>query len=213
MKGYVCIVCTLIIALCMASCSPKNKVVPLSCEGRLAVAGFFQPAHSWEFMGNYLQEDLETLPPEAFGFMNNELAVLLAKRKDASPCVGPGIVRQCQEILLAKQNRSQASASAFWMDVARCVSADYLLVPYLFEWQEREGNDWSIKKPASLTFDLYLIDVKNESVKRAHYEERQHSLSENMLDAGTFFKRKGKWITVEEMAREGLAQCLKELGL
>jgi hypothetical protein len=99
------------------------------------------------------------------------------------------------------------------MDVAKCIPADYILVPYIFQWQKRQGNEWSVNQPAGLIFDIYLVDVANETVRRAHYEELQHSLSENMLDAGTFFKRKGRWITAEQMAKEGVAKCFEELGL
>ena len=213
MSGLTRIVCVLFACVVVASCAPKTAVTPVPGDVRLAVAGFFQPAHGWELMAGHLPEDMTALSPEVFGFMDEELAVLLGERKGAAPFISPGVVRQCREILLARQNRSRPSAIAFWMDVAKCVPADYILVPSIFQWQERQGNDWSVNEPAGVVFDLYLIDVKNETVRRAHYEEVQHSLSENVLDAGTFFKRKGRWVTAEQMAREGLAQCLEELGL
>jgi hypothetical protein len=205
--------CVLTVCLFVCSCAPKTSAPPVSPDVRLAVAGSFQPAHSWELMAGHLPEESNAVAPEVFGFMDREIASQLAQRKEAAPFIGPGVVRQCREILLAKEHRSRTSALAFWMDVAACVPADYLLVPYVFQWQERQGNEWSVNEPAGLIFDLYLIDVANETVRRAHYEEVQHSLSENMLDAGTFFKRKGRWITAEQMAREGVAKCLEELGL
>ncbi|GAU09698.1 hypothetical protein [Desulfoplanes formicivorans] len=213
MKNVAQVVGVLMVVALVASCAPKASVTPVPGNVRLAVAGVFQPAHGWELMAGHLPEDMTALPPEALGFMDSELAAQLAGRKHAAPFIAPGVVRQCQEILWGQQRRSRPSAFSFWMEVAKCVPADYILVPYLFQWQERQGNDWSVNQPAGVVFDLYLIDVKNESVRRAHYEEVQHSLSENLLDAGTFYKRKGKWVTAEQMAREGLATCLEELGL
>jgi hypothetical protein len=213
MKNATKIVFVLLLACLLASCAPKPGVAPVPNDVRLAVAGFFQPAHGWELMAGHLPEDMTTVPPKVLGYMDAQLAAQLAGRKQAEPFIAPGVVRQCQEILWGQQSRSRPSALAFWMDVARCVPADYILVPYIFQWQERQGNDWSVNQPAGVVFDLYLIDVKNETVRRAHYEEVQHSLSENLLDAGMFYKRKGKWVTAEQMAREGLATCLEELGL
>jgi hypothetical protein len=202
---------TLVLFVC--SCAPKTSTPPVPPNVRLAVAGSFQPAHAWELMAGHLPEERNAVSPEVFGFMDSEIASQLTQRKEAAPFIGPGVVRQCREILLAKQQRSRTSALSFWMDVAKCIPADYILVPYIFQWQKRQGNEWSVNQPAGLIFDIYLVDVANETVRRAHYEELQHSLSENMLDAGTFFKRKGRWITAEQMAKEGVAKCFEELGL
>ncbi|WP_462323833.1 hypothetical protein [Desulfoplanes sp.] len=212
MKNPTRMLCALVLLSLVCSCAPKTGVTPIPRDVRLAVAGFFQPTHSWELMAGHLPEEYAPLPTNVLGFMDGELAAKLSERNGA-PFIGPGVVRQCREILLAKQNRSRPSALAFWRDVAECVPADYILVPYIFQWQERKGNEWSVNQPAGVVFDLYLIDVDNDTVRRAHYEEVQHSLSENVLDAGTFFKRKGRWVTAEQMAGEGLADCLEELGL
>ena len=203
----VCVACFL-----LTSCAPKTVGIPIGKDASLAVAGFQQPSHAWELLAGHLPEEHVVLPDTVRGMMDAELGTQLAQRTD-TPVIVPGVVKQCQEILLAKQERSRPSAFEFWVNVGKCVPADYILVPYVFQWKERSGNEWSVNSPAMVVFDLYLIDVKNKTVTRAHYEEEQHSLSENVLDAGTFFKRGGAWITAEQMAREGLAQCLEELGL
>ncbi len=213
MKTFSRIASVLTLVLLLCSCAPKTSTPPIPPDVRLAVAGSFQPAHGWELMAGHLPEESNPVSPEVFGFMDREIASRLAQRKEAAPFIAPGVVRQCREILLSKQQRSRISALSFWMDVAKCIPADYLLVPYVFQWQKRQGNEWSVSQPAALVFDLYLIDVANETVRRAHYEEVQHSLSENMLEAGTFFKRKGRWITTKQMAKEGVVKCLEELGL
>ncbi|PIE68731.1 MAG: hypothetical protein CSA21_05520 [Deltaproteobacteria bacterium] len=213
MRDLVKIVGMIVLMLLLASCASKNKVLPVPLSATLAVAGFSQPVHGWEVLDGHLPEDMKAVPSDAIGFMDEALALRLSKRTEATPYLGPGVVRQCREILLAKQNRSRVSAVPFWMEVGRCVSADYLLVPCIFHWQKRQGSAWGVNQPAGLMMDLYLIDLTNETLKRAHYEEVQHSLTEDIFDASTFFKRKGQWITVEQMGREGLAHCLEELGL
>lgn len=200
------------VLLALTACAPKTGVTPLPKDVSLAVVAFEQPTHSWELLAGNLPDEHVVLPKKVLGSMDAELDAQLTRRTGRAH-IGPGVVRQCQEILLAKQNRSRPSAFTFWQEVGECVPADYLLVPQVFQWEERSGNDWSVNTPAQVVFDLYLIDIKNKTVTRAHYEEQQHSLSENVLDAGTFFKRGGKWITAEQMSREGLTYCLEELGL
>ncbi len=206
--------CIMIWVACFAltSCAPRTGGIPVEKGASLAVAGFQHPSHAWELLAGHLPEEQVVLPEAVMGMMDTELGTQLAQRTEL-PLIVPGIVKQCQEILLAKQNRSRPSAFDFWVEVGECVPADYILVPFIFQWKERSGNEWSVNSPAKVVFDLYLIDVRNKTVTRSHYEEEQQSLSENVLDVGTFFKRGGSWITAEQMAREGMAQCLEELGL
>jgi hypothetical protein len=58
------------------------------------------------------------------------------------------------------------------------------------------------------------MDVQGQSlVSRYHFEETQQTLADNLLEFSKFVERKGKWITAEDLAREGLYQGIKELGL
>ena len=41
-----------------------------------------------------------------------------------------------------------------------------------------------------------------------HFEETQKPLSENVLDLGMFIKRKGSWVTADELAQGGLEDLL-----
>jgi hypothetical protein len=98
--------------------------------------------------------------------------------------------------------------------VGRCLDVDWLLVPQVTAWHEREGSDVSVRRPASVTLWLHLVDVRGESFgARYKFEETQQSLTENFLKAGKFIERGGKWVSAGELAREGVAAGLKELGL
>jgi hypothetical protein len=95
-----------------------------------------------------------------------------------------------------------------------CLGVDYLLVPQLLYWQERDGSEVAVREPAAVVLDLFLVDVNAGTIAaRYHFDEEQLSLTENMLEADKFVKRKGKWITATELAREGISRGVKELGL
>jgi hypothetical protein len=62
--------------------------------------------------------------------------------------------------------------------------------------------------------DTYVIDVKGESlISRSHYDTTQSALAANLLELGSFIKRSGKWVLASELAEEGMAKAIKELGL
>ena len=46
-----------------------------------------------------------------------------------------------------------------------------------------------------------------------HYDYQQQALTDNFLELNQFLKRKGQWVTAADLAREGIAKGLKELGL
>ena len=129
----------------------------------------------------------------------------------------PAITRQCQEIeVFENMGTRRQAAFAYWVKVGECMTADYILVPQILFWQDLRGMqkaDYNIQ-PASVIIDLYLIDVNNKRiVRRFHFDETQQPLSENVLNAGTFFKRGGKWVKAMDLADEALDNGLMELGL
>jgi hypothetical protein len=72
------------------------------------------------------------------------------------------------------------------------------------------GGKFSVDLPASVTFDMILINVADRRLLwEGHFNETQKSLFENLFDFGTFWKRKGKWLTVRELADTGLEKVLQ----
>ena len=95
--------------------------------------------------------------------------------------------------------------------MGREVKADAVLVAYLYRFRQRAGNRHSVSAPASVAFELYLIDVSDESVIwAASYNETQQSLSEDLFGIKTFIKRRGQWVTAREIAVAGLEEILKD---
>ena len=67
-----------------------------------------------------------------------------------------------------------------------------------------------MKRPAAVSFAVYLIDVASgKMLWKAKFEETQRSLSENVLNTETFFKRKDEWLTAYELARFGVIEVFK----
>jgi len=98
--------------------------------------------------------------------------------------------------------------------IGKSFSAEAVLTGHLYRWQERAGTEMSVKKPASVAFDLYLIESKSGAILwKGRYNKKQISLSENLLEMKNFLKNKGKWISVEKLAEIGVEELIKEMPL
>ena len=96
--------------------------------------------------------------------------------------------------------------------VGETLKADAILMGYIYRWREREGGDYAVENPASVAFDLHLIrSVDGRILWKSKYDKTQQSLTENLLDVGTFVKGGGKWMTVEKLAMIGLEKLVQEM--
>jgi hypothetical protein len=93
----------------------------------------------------------------------------------------------------------------------RMVGSDFLLQGYLYRFKDRMGRNYSAESPASIAFDLHLIDCLEEKlVWSGSFDETQQALTDDLRYFGTFLRRGGRWITAEEMAREAMGTMFKE---
>jgi hypothetical protein len=202
----------LLAVVILAGCARREAAAPLPPDRSVAVAGFSQPQTPWAFLAGFSPVEGYEAPAVVLGTMDRLLAGVL----DASPRFfrEPAETRRCEEIVLSDLKGARVSALEYWVRVGRCVPADYVLVPHLHYWEERAGGEWAVASPASVIFDLFLVDVdRSVLARRFYFDERQQSLVENLLAARKFFGRGGRWLTTEQLARSGLEEGLKELGL
>ncbi|MFV0421845.1 hypothetical protein [Oleidesulfovibrio sp.] len=199
--------------LMLSACySPKQGPIPLP-DINIGITGFTQPTTTASLLAGYIPEEQQVVDPLVLGSLDKNFAYILSEtttRKFVSSEQG----RQCQEIETARQAENPTSAFGYWLNVGRCMNVDYLLIPQLVDWRDRKGKQMTAASPASVTLDLFLMDVQGQTlVSRYHFEETQQTLAENLLNFSKFVERKGKWITAEDLAKEGLYQGIKELGL
>ncbi len=199
--------------LLFGGCAPVSVPRPLPDKARLAVAGFSVPDSSHELFVESRIPELHTIETNVLNALDKILIDELETR-GREPYQGMAFVRQCREIVLQEQARERLQARKYWNLVGRCIPAEFLLIPQLLDWRERQGDQWAVQQPAKVAFNLYLLDVQTGEVsRRFYYEKEQESLSENLLTLSLFFKRAGKWVTARALAAEGIAQGLEELGL
>lgn len=209
MKSVAGIVFLGIVLAVLTCCAPKEER-PWSPpeDAVLAVAGFSQPQHSKEFI-DHVGVDRKKIEPDVLKQLDSDLRDLI--RQSEQEIIGPEIVAQCEKSF--EDIGSYQSALDYWVQVGECVSADFILVPFVFKWEERLGGSWGVQEPAAVTLELNLIDVQKQRHESFLFDKRQYSLLEDLTQAGSFFRRGGKWISARELAQEGLERGVRGLGL
>jgi len=92
------------------------------------------------------------------------------------------------------------------------LNVDFILVGYLFRFEERIGSRIGADKPASVGFDIHLLRVKDgKRVWDGKFDETQQALSENLLKIGSFVRRGAAWLKAEELSSVGMDEMLKRL--
>ena len=105
-------------------------------------------------------------------------------------------------------------ALPLWVEYARKTSADILFIPQILTWRDRQGSAAGVTEPAHVRLEFFLLNIKEGNIiGHSVYEVEQQGLTENLLNVGDFFKRQGKWVTAEELAREAMIKAVKDLNL
>ncbi|OBQ54028.1 hypothetical protein [Halodesulfovibrio spirochaetisodalis] len=197
----------------IAGCG-KSKTTAQLPPLTMGVAMFTQPTNTGELLAGYIPSDQFRVSPETLDTLNADFEKLLLTETKRIYLRGAA-ARQCFEITTAQRSEDPVNALQFWNQVGLCMKVDVLIIPQVIDWTPRQGGEMGAFQSAGVNMDFYALRVSaNEpSLSRFHFEETQESLSANLLNIDKWFQRKGKWITAEQLAEEGMRQAITELGL
>jgi hypothetical protein len=188
--------------------------VPAIRIERMAVIPFFKGTHA-----SATQESLncpvyllspggEPLEPEADQLLTGLVQKALEKRYGYRVVPLDNVLTAYRAIPKDEAKDTPLSLS---QKTGKALEANVALVGFLGRFRERVGGSMGVESPASVAFHLNLIDVDSGKLLwKASFSETQRSLSENLLDAPTFFKRGAKWLTAGELARNGIDETLRK---
>ncbi len=148
------------------------------------------------------------VPDSAPSYLTSTLVSLLQATGDYTVLSSEGY----QDILsgsIPDQDTASDSLKQY-VRAGKQIGADAVLVGHVFRFIDRHGNRVAVQHPASVAFDLSLIQIATgRLIWSDRFDETQKSLSENVLEINAFLHRKGSWITAEELAKEGLEAILR----
>ncbi|MBN1381158.1 MAG: hypothetical protein JXA41_05745 [Deltaproteobacteria bacterium] len=94
--------------------------------------------------------------------------------------------------------------------IGRELNADAVVVGHLYRFRQRVGYPYSVKQPASVMFHIHFVRVIDGAVIwTGDLDKTQKSLMEDVLQLPFFCRGKGRWLTAEELAEEGIREILK----
>ncbi len=203
--------------VCATGCARKPQStadVPrlLSQTCQISVAPFTQPLSPGQLLTGQMPEDPGKAPQDALIALDTDLrAALMSKTKrkyNFLPAPHP------HDDLAVTHATGQPDAIGRWLAYGRKHNAQYLLVPQVLIWHEREGSQAGVEKSAHARVEFFLLNVKEGIIaSRSSFEEKQVGLADNLFGLGSFFKRKGQWVTARQLSEDGIDQAIKDLGL
>lgn len=85
-----------------------------------------------------------------------------------------------------------------------------ILITTLSQFRERQGGELAVDSPASAAFEIQLVEADSgHSLCMSTFNETQSSLLENVFSFSKAKSRGFKWITVRELASQGLKETLR----
>ena len=70
-----------------------------------------------------------------------------------------------------------------------------------------------MEAPSTVAFSVELLSTKDgRTIWETYYTETQQPLFDNLFEIKKFVKRGGKWVTVDELAKEGARVVAKRFG-
>jgi hypothetical protein len=98
------------------------------------------------------------------------------------------------------------------LQIGKELEANFVMVGFVFRFDERVGSSVGVEKPASVGFDLHLLRLRDGKVVwTGKFDETQRPLSEDMRKIGSFLRRGGVWLTAQQLASDGMSELLKKL--
>lgn len=151
------------------------------------------------------------VPDFAVEGLTRELFDMVVAEK-AWEFIPPGQAAGVIESVLSSDTKVGIPQREMLEEVGKTFGADAVLSGVIYRWREREGTAYAVQKPASVAFDLYLIDPQDGSLLwRRNFNKAQQSLFENLFDFSTYVESSGQWLTAGKLALIGLKKMVSEM--
>lgn len=108
-------------------------------------------------------------------------------------------------------NDFHGTPQAIARHIGRQTEGDAVLITTINRFSERDGGEYSVNKPASVSFSYQLIHIESgRSLCFGKFDETQQTVLSNLFSFSKASSRKFKWITAEELTREGVEEKFTE---
>jgi len=194
-SGLLAIFTLFLLVQCTNTPPVQEKMAPLKAINSMTVLPF-------EPMAGLTREQTAVIG-SALEPLNNSLAQYMADIPKVRVLTEPELESFATEFFGDPLARAQA--------LGKKTGNDVVLAPFVRRFLEREGNEYSASRPASVNLEFKLVaSDTGEILWSGEYDETQEPLMRNLLKFSQSAQRGFKWVTAEELAREGMTSKLDE---
>lgn len=190
-------------AFFLVSCSSKNQHPAEEAKSPVVIASLVVlPA---EIERSDTEHDYATTRQLEAGVatINTILPEMLADKKNIL-----FLTENQKESLLSDFNGNPQAIARF---IGQQMGVDAVMLTVVSRYTERDGGDYSVNQPASVSFKYQLIHVPTgKSLCMGVFEETQQTLLSNLFSFSKASSRGFKWVKAEQLTREGLKEKLGE---
>ncbi|MEA2083637.1 MAG: hypothetical protein U9O82_05230 [Thermodesulfobacteriota bacterium] len=170
----------------------------------------------------YNLNSIAVLPVDISIDRDRESPCLTSSRLETGAALLDGIISEyfddTDTAVIISKNRREALAGdhigdrlSLALALGRQVQTDAVLMCSVYRYVEREGKKRAVVHPASVAFNYRLVLTETgRTICSGVFDETQQALFDNLFSLPVAIKRGFKWITVEELAREGVTSKFKE---
>ena len=123
-----------------------------------------------------------------------------------------------KNILLLTENQKESLLSDFTGNplataryIGQQMGVDAVMLTLVSRYTERDGGDYSVNQPASVSFKYQLIHVPTgKELCMGVFDETQQTLLSNLFSFSKASSRGFKWVKAEQLTREGLNEKLND---
>ena len=205
------------LAVVLGACSKRPRStadVPrnLSSAYTITVVPFTQPVNASQLIMGRIPENQGRIPDDMLTALDMRLRhVLTTQTSRQYKFISQ---RTLPKNATAFHSSEQPQALPLWVAYGKKQGAQLLLIPQVLDWHEREGSKAGVTQSAHVRVEFFLLRVDAGSImERSVFDEQHVGLTENLLNVGSFLKRKGQWVTAEELTVDGISKAVKDLGL
>lgn len=104
------------------------------------------------------------------------------------------------------QDRSVDTPRQLAQRFGKAAGADHVILGSVWRYRHRTPDTG-----ASVAFTIYLLEVDNgRRVWRGRFDKTQLALTDDLGDAGSFFRSGARWLSAEELGRFGIKQVMQD---
>jgi len=177
--------------------------------GSVAVIPFFIEIPSGEGK-RFIEDPINGRPVVAGEIAPNarrELTGLIYQKLAAFPQLEIVALNEVERATTKEDFKRDPMGSA--LNIGEAFGVDGVVMGWGFRYEERIGSAFSVHRPASVSFVIHLVGVKEGSVLWSGlFQETQQPLSEDILRFASFLRRRGTWRKARGLASVGMDEVL-----